>query len=85
MTDLRLSRANETDLAFITATERRDGYNRVVGRWDEEQHRAALSDRRYAYFIGYIGVEPIGFVILRDWASSERVTLLKRIAVSNPG
>jgi hypothetical protein len=52
MTDLRLSRANETDLAFITATERRDGYDRVVGRWDEEQHRAALSDRRYAYFIG---------------------------------
>ena len=85
MTDLRLIRATESDLAFITATERHDGYEAVVGRWDEEKHRAALSDSRYAYFLGCIGFEPIGFVILRDWASSESVTLLKRIAVSNPG
>ena len=27
----------------------------------------------------------MGFAILRDWASPERVTLLKRIAVTHPG
>lgn len=37
------------------------------------------------YFIGKDGSEPIGFAIVRDWASPERVTLVKRIAVCRPG
>ena len=35
--------------------------------------------------LGRDGAEPIGFVIVRDWASPERVTLIKRMAVSRPG
>jgi len=27
----------------------------------------------------------VGFAILRDWASADQVTLLKRVAVCNPG
>jgi RimJ/RimL family protein N-acetyltransferase len=55
------------------------------GRWDEAQHRSALADGRHAYFIAWDRTEPIGFVILRDWASPERTTLVKRIAVCQPG
>jgi RimJ/RimL family protein N-acetyltransferase len=44
-----------------------------------------ISPGRHAYFIGRDGAEPVGFVIVRDWASPERVTLVKRIAVGRPG
>lgn len=66
------------------ATERLDGYDAVVGRWDERKHLSALGDGRHAYFLGLLGEQPAGFAILRDWASPERVTLLKRIAVFRP-
>lgn len=39
----------------------------------------------HALFLGLLGDQPAGFAILRDWASPERVTLLKRIAASKPG
>jgi RimJ/RimL family protein N-acetyltransferase len=81
---IRLVWASEADLPFIMATERGDGYDAFVGRWDEDQHRPALADNRYAYFVGYLKEKPVGFVILRDWASEDRVTLLKRIAVTCP-
>jgi len=67
------------------ATERRENFDQFVGRWDEARHRAALADGRHVYFLGRDGGEPIGFVIVRDWDSPERVTLIKRIAVCRPG
>ncbi len=85
MAHLRLAPAALSDLAYIMATERLDGYDAVVGRWEEDRHRLALTDGRHAYFLGLLDDEPVGFAILRDWASPERVTLLKRIAVSRPG
>ncbi len=36
MINFRLARAAEHDLPFIMATERHEGYDAVVGRWDEE-------------------------------------------------
>lgn len=83
--DFQLVRATETDLPFIMATERREGYDAFVGRWDEARHCKALGDDSHAYFVGIAGSVPIGFVILRDWASAERVTLVKRMAVVTPG
>ncbi|ODA92028.1 GNAT family N-acetyltransferase [Mesorhizobium sp. SEMIA 3007] len=83
--DFRLVRATENDLPFIMATERRAGYDAFVGRWDEPCHRQAFADGTHAYFVGIEGSAPIGFVILRGWASAERVTLVKRIAVVAPG
>jgi len=67
------------------ATERLPGFETLVGRWDETQHRSALADGRHAYFVGRSGSEPIGFAILRDWGTPERVTLVKRVAVCCPG
>ena len=81
----RLYRCDETDLPYIMATERITGFEDLVGRWDNERHRAALADGRHAYFIARDGSDPVGFAIVRDWASPERVSLLKRIAVNRPG
>jgi RimJ/RimL family protein N-acetyltransferase len=78
-------RAGESMIPFIMATERTPGFETLVGRWDEPRHYAALCDGRHAYFVGQHGASAIGFAILRDWGSAERVTLVKRIAVSCPG
>ncbi|MBC8128935.1 MAG: GNAT family N-acetyltransferase [Rhizobiaceae bacterium] len=80
-----IRRADEGDIPFVMATERGEGFAAVVGRWDEARHRAALADGEHAYFIGRKDGRPRGFVIFRSWNSSERVCLLKRIAVDRPG
>jgi len=82
---LSLARADESAVPVVMATERTAGFEQFVGRWDEARHRLALADGRHAYFIGRDGAEPIGFVIVRDWGSPERVALIKRMAVSRPG
>lgn len=82
---LQLLRGTAADIPFVMATERLAGYEQLVGRWDEAQHRAALADRRHAYFIARIPPQDIGFAIVRDWAAPERVTCIKRIAVAEPG
>jgi RimJ/RimL family protein N-acetyltransferase len=66
------------------ATERREGYETILGRSDEAWHRGALVDKRYAYFLAFDDDEPMGFAILRDWDAPERVTHIKRIAVTEP-
>lgn len=84
-TTFHLVRGSADDLAFIMATERLDGYDRLVGRWEEPRHRAAFVDGSHAYFIGYDGPVPIGFVLLRFWNALERTTLVRRVAVVSPG
>jgi diamine N-acetyltransferase len=81
----RIRHATAADLPFIMATERQIGYEDLVGRWDEQHHLAALVDSRFAYFVGEINGAAVGFVIVRDWVSDERVTCVKRIAVVHPG
>jgi len=85
MTGITIARASRDDVPFIMATERTDGYDVFVGRWDEARHLAALEDDHYAYFLARDAGTPVGFTIVRDWASPERATCVKRIIVSNPG
>lgn len=82
---LRLLQGGEADLPFVMATERLPGYEHLVGRWDLERHAQALADGRHAYFIAARGAEPVGFAILRDWNSPEKVSSVKRVAVAQPG
>ena len=74
---LTIARADASAIPFVMATERSAGFDQFVGRWEEAQHRTALADGRHVYFIGRDGSEPIGFVIVRDWGSPERVSLIK--------
>jgi RimJ/RimL family protein N-acetyltransferase len=78
-------RGTHDDISFVMATERLSGYEQLVGRWSDAQHRTALTNGRHAYFIARLNSEPVGFAIVRDWASPERVTHIKRMAVSRPG
>jgi RimJ/RimL family protein N-acetyltransferase len=80
-----LRRALEADLPFIMATERLPGYERVVGRWDEALHRTTMAQSGTAYFIGEVGGEPVGFVMLLDLEEYHGNVLLKRIAMAAPG
>jgi RimJ/RimL family protein N-acetyltransferase len=82
---IRLIRPTIADIPFIMATERMEGYEHLVGRSDEGWHYAALSDARFAYFLGKLEDESIGFAILRDWASVEQVSHIKRLAVARAG
>lgn len=82
---LQVKRATADDISFIMATERLPGYEQLVGRWTKSQHRKALADRRHAYFIARLNSEAVGFAIVRDWASPERVAHIKRVVVTQPG
>jgi GNAT superfamily N-acetyltransferase len=82
---LQLVRGSNEDIAFVVATERLPGFEQLVGRWSDAQHRSALADGRHAYFIARFESEAIGFAIVRDWASAERVAHIKRVVVSHPG
>lgn len=85
MTGITIARASRDDVPFIMATERMDGYDAFVGRWDGARHLAALDDDHYAYFLARDAGRPVGFTIVRDWGSPERATCVKRIIVSSPG
>jgi diamine N-acetyltransferase len=85
MNSVELVRGTEHDIPFVMTTERLPGYELLVGRWSEAQHRAALVDKRHAYFIARLVSEQIGFAIVRDWDSPEHVACIKRMAVSSPG
>jgi RimJ/RimL family protein N-acetyltransferase len=80
-----LRRGVQGDIAFVMATERLEGYGELVGRWEADRHLAALSDGRHAYFIAESQGERAGFAILRDWASAEKATLVKRVAIVRTG
>jgi RimJ/RimL family protein N-acetyltransferase len=82
---LQLVRGSDEDIAFVMATERLSGFEQLVGRWSEAQHRVALADGRHAYFIAWLKSEAVGFAIVRDWASAERVVHIKRVVVAQPG
>src|SRR5260370_15328830 len=82
---VRLIRPDLADIPFIMATERTPGYEHVLGRSEEGWHSAALSDPRFAYFVGVVGNARIGFAIVRDWAAPEGAAHIKRFAVVRPG
>jgi RimJ/RimL family protein N-acetyltransferase len=82
---MEIVRATTADIPFVMAAERTPAYAGLVGRSERSQHEEALAESRYAYFLGRRSNTPVGFVIVRDWASSYHVTYIKRIIVSEAG
>lgn len=81
-----LRRATTADIAFIMTTERRPGYDKLVGRFDESVHRANLADDNWLYFIGQGDAGAAqGFAILQDRNKPDGNEFLRRIAVTNAG
>jgi RimJ/RimL family protein N-acetyltransferase len=86
---ITLRRAEPSDIAFIMGCERRPGYDDLVGRWPEAQHRETMAHPNWLYLLGAReGQAPGGFVLLRDMAEVEKNhgnLYLKRIAVHDAG
>ena len=81
-----LRQATPADIAFIMAAERRPGYDKLVGRFDEDVHRANLADDNWLYFIGLDDAgKAQGFAILQDRNKPDGNEFLRRIAVTNAG
>jgi RimJ/RimL family protein N-acetyltransferase len=78
--------AQPADIPFIMATERIPGFEKLVGRWSQEDHLAALRAPGYAYFLGMNAAgERTAFAIIRDLNDAHGNVCLKRIAVPAPG
>jgi RimJ/RimL family protein N-acetyltransferase len=81
-----LREAREEDLPFILATERLPGYDALVGRWSEAEHRAALAEPSVRYLLAvWPGESPGGFAVLTGFGDAHEGVKLKRIAVAAPG
>jgi diamine N-acetyltransferase len=83
---VRLRPATPDDIGFILATERRPGYEPLVGRFAEDVHRANLADDNWLYVIGLDDAgSPQGFAILQDRNKRDGSAFLRRIAVAQAG
>jgi diamine N-acetyltransferase len=77
--------ATAGDIAFVMATERGPGFEHLVGRSEEAQHRQEMGGPGIAYLIGERDGAPNGFAILRGLDDAFGNVYLKRIAVREPG
>ncbi|MGH6641622.1 MAG: GNAT family N-acetyltransferase [Bradyrhizobium sp.] len=65
--------------------ERTDGYARLVGRWEAEQHASEIENPACRYLVARDGTDIAGFAILQGVGSANRCVRLRRIAVRNTG
>jgi RimJ/RimL family protein N-acetyltransferase/catechol 2,3-dioxygenase-like lactoylglutathione lyase family enzyme len=82
---IALRLADASDIAFIMACERRPDYERFVGRWAEEKHRAVMADTEFRYLVASDAHGPLGFAILHETWLRPQNLYLKRIAVHDAG
>lgn len=78
-------RAGPEDVPAIMAIERREGYDRLVGRWPEETHLAEMAKPSTLYFALREAGALAGFAIVLGVEDPNRRAHLKRIAVASPG
>lgn len=83
MASLSHRRATEDDLDFILTTERLPGYDDLVGRWEEAEHRVRLVEADTLYLIAERAGRPVGFAIVRRLDQTE--AYMQRIAMAVPG
>jgi RimJ/RimL family protein N-acetyltransferase len=85
-TALTLRGAAPDDLPAIMAIERMPGFERYVGRSEEDEHRAMLASPGFAYRLGLgAGGAVEGFAILSGVGDTHANLYLRRIAVRRPG
>jgi RimJ/RimL family protein N-acetyltransferase len=76
-----LRSAEDRDIAFMMACERRPGYETYVGRWPEDKHRRVMADADFRYLVAHDEGGDRGFVILHQTWLRPQNLYLKRIAV----
>lgn len=81
---MQIQTARKSDIPAIMRIERVDGYVRLVGRWDAEQHAAEIENPSSRYLLARDGTEIAGFAILQGIESANQCVRLRRIAVGTP-
>jgi ribosomal protein S18 acetylase RimI-like enzyme len=86
MPHITLRPATPADIPFIMATERGPGYDALVGRFPEDEHRANFASDDWLYFIGVdeTGTDR-GFAILQNVKTETDAQFLRRLAVVDAG
>ncbi|MDH6266478.1 diamine N-acetyltransferase [Rhizobium sp. SG_E_25_P2] len=81
-----LRRANAADIPAIMEIERQPGYDRLVGRWNEQEHHRNLSTPGYLYLVlDDANGRPQAFVALSGMGSSSGDVMINRFIVRDPG
>ena len=76
--------AGPLDIPAIMRLERGDGFAGLVGRWSAEEHARAMASTSEYWLLLDAG-KPVGFAMLQEAVLAEACTLLRRIAVAEPG
>jgi RimJ/RimL family protein N-acetyltransferase len=77
--------ATKSDIPAIMRVERTDGYARLVGRWEAEQHATEIENPSCRYLVARGGTDIAGFAILQGVGSGNHCVRLRRIAVGHAG
>lgn len=82
---MRIRPANIADIPFLMVAERQPGYDKLVGRFTEDEHRANLADPTAAYQLAVSDDEnPLGFVLFWTLDDVHRNLYIKRVVVASP-
>jgi len=82
---MKIEIASRSDIPTMMRIERGEGYARLVGRWDAEQHSAAIDSPSCRYYLAREGDDIAGFAILQNVGSENQCVRLRRIAVQDAG
>ena len=77
---MRILVASHADIPTIMPIERGEGYARLVGRWDAEQHAREMDNPTSRYFLAQDESRVVAFAILQYVGSPNQCIRLKRIA-----
>ena len=77
--------ATKSDIPTIMQLERLEGYDRLVGRWEAEQHAREIVTASNRYFVGIEGSGIVAFSILQNVGAANQCIRIRRIIAQNPG
>ena len=77
--------ASADDVEAIMAVERMPGFDRLVGRWERDEHLAELAKSSSRYFLLRGDEGLAGFAMVQNLGDPHGKVHLRRIAVREPG
>src|SRR4029079_18202961 len=82
---MEIRAATRSDIPTIMQLERIDGYDRLVGRWDADQHGKEIELASNRYFVGLEAGAIVTFCILQGVGSPNQCVRVRRIIAQSPG
>ena len=82
---MEIRAAIRSDIPTIMQLERLDGYDRLVGRWEAEQHTKEIAIASNRYFVALEDGAIVAFCILQGVGAPNQCIRVRRIIAQNPG